>query len=468
MNKLERLPTPDNPSQTQQFTASVTGNTNTAVNWTFNPQVGTLTANGLYTAPASVTTAQTVNVIATSQADSTQSAVATVSLIPTVGTFASIFVHSGSNAYTDTLGNSWAADNSFTGGSTSSTTHAIANTPDPTLYQSERYGDFSYQFTVPNGSYGVTLKFAEIYFTGLGQRVFNVAINGTTVLNDFDIVAAAGGTNTAIDESFPVTVSGGSITIQFSTGTADVPKVSAVEIRAASGIGIQINPTGASLLSAQSQQFGATVTGTTNLGVNWTYSPQVGSLVTSGATAGLYTAPASITTAQKVSVTATSVADPTQFSSANVSLVPPFSPILIDSGGAAYTDTLGQVWSADKDFIGGSAASTTSTISNTTDPTLYRTERYGDFSYQFVVANGSYNVVLKFAEIYWTTTGQRIFNVAINGTPVLTNFDIIAAAGAPLTAIDKTFPVTVTGSQITIQFTSGSADQPKISAIEIH
>ena len=541
-----------NASQAQQFTASVTGSSNTAVNWTFNPQIGTLTANGLYTAPASVTAAQTVNVIATSQADSTQSAVATVSLIPPVGAFASIFLHSGGNAYTDTLGNSWAADNSFTGGQTSSTTHTIANTPDPTLYQSERYGDFSYQFAVPNGSYDVKLKFAEIYWSSAGQRVFNVAINGTTVLSDFDIVAAAGAPNTAIDKTFPVTVSSGSITIQFTTGTADLPKISALEISTASGvfiqvspttvslnasqaqqftasvtgssntavnwtfnpqigtltsnglytapasvtaaqtvnviatsqadstqsavatvslasgIRVQISPTSASLLAGQSQQFGATVTGTSNLGVNWTYSPQVGSLVTSGATAGLYTAPASITTAQKIAITATSVADPTQFSTANVSLVPPFSPILVHSGGAAYTDTLGQVWSGDKDFISGNIASTTKAIANTSDPTLYQTERFGNFSYQFGVVNGTYNVVLKFAEIYWTTAGQRIFNVAINGTPVLTNFDIVAAAGAPLTAIDKTFPVTVTGNQITIQFTSGSADQPKVSAIEIH
>ncbi|MGA2901186.1 MAG: malectin domain-containing carbohydrate-binding protein, partial [Candidatus Acidiferrales bacterium] len=84
------------------------------------------------------------------------------------------------------------------------------------------------------------------------------------------------------------------------------------------------------------------------------------------------------------------------------------------------------------------------------------------------VPNGSYNVVLKFAEIYWTTTGQRLFNVSINGTQVLTNFDIVAAAGAPLTAIDKTFPVTTTTNQVTVQFTTGAANLPKVSAIEIH
>jgi len=343
----------------------------------------------------------------------------------------------------------------------------MANTLDPALYQTERWGNSSYQFSVPPGKYTVILKFAEIYWTSAGRRLFNTSINGTQVLTNFDIVAAAGAAFTAIDKSFPVTVTGSSIVIQFTKGSADLPKISAIEIKADSGIGIQLSPTSASLPVSQSQQFAATVTGTTNLGVTWTYSPQVGTLVTSGATAGLYTAPSSITTAQTVRVTATSVADPTQASIATVSLVSPYSPIFVHSGGAAYTDTLAQAWSADAGFIGGNTASTTSNIANTADPKLYQTERYGNFTYQFTVPNGGYNVTLKFAEFYWTSAGKRIFNVAINGTPVLTNFDIIAAAGTALTAIDKTFPVTVTNGQVTIQFTSGSADLPKVSAIQI-
>ncbi len=454
-------------SQQQQFAASVTGNSNTAVNWTYSPQIGTLTASGLYTAPASITSAQTVSVTATSQADSTKSAVATVNLLPP-STFTPIFVHSGGGAYTDSLGNSWSADTGFTGGQVSYTTSAIANTPDPTLYQFERYGNSTYTFTTPPGNYTVVLKFAEIFWTAPGKRLFNASINGTQVLTNFDIVAAAGAALTAIDKSFPITVTGNSITIQFATGSADLPKISAIEIKSASGVGIQISPTAASLLPSQSQQFSATVTGSTNLGVTWAYNPQAGALVTSGATTAKYTAPASITSAQTVSVTATSVADPTQFSTAVVSLVAPFNPILVHSGGAAYTDTTSQAWSADKDFTGGTVFSTTHAIAGTADPTLYQTERYGDFSYQFAVPNGSYNVLLKFAELYWSTAGQRLFNVSINGTQVLANFDIVAAAGAPFTAIDRTFPVTVTNGQVIIQFTSGSADWPKISAIEIH
>jgi hypothetical protein len=145
----------------------------------------------------------------------------------------------------------------------------------------------------------------------------------------------------------------------------------------------------------------------------------------------------------------------------------PAATVRVHAGGAAYTDSLGQSWSADTGFTGGQTGSTSNAIKNTPDPALYQTERYTNFSYQFAVPNGTHNVVLKFAEIYWTTTGQRIFNVSINGTQVLTNFDIVAAAGAPLTAIDKTFPVTVSNGTITIQFIPGTVDWPKVSAVEI-
>ena len=50
-----------------------------------------------------------------------------------------------------------------------------------------------------------------------------------------------------------------------------------------------------------------------------------------------------------------------------------FTPILVHAGGGAYTDSLGQTWSADTGFSGGNVYSTTSPINNTPDPTLYQT-----------------------------------------------------------------------------------------------
>src|SRR5208282_3076771 len=58
--------------QTQQFTATVTNTSNTAVTWTISPAgTGTINSSGLYTAPATISTQQTVTVTATSQASPT-------------------------------------------------------------------------------------------------------------------------------------------------------------------------------------------------------------------------------------------------------------------------------------------------------------------------------------------------------------------------------------------------------------
>src|SRR6266852_5747447 len=63
---------------TQQFTATVTGSSNTTVTWTATG--GTITAGGFYTAPAS---AGTFTVMATSTADTTKKALATVTVTAT-------------------------------------------------------------------------------------------------------------------------------------------------------------------------------------------------------------------------------------------------------------------------------------------------------------------------------------------------------------------------------------------------
>jgi hypothetical protein len=451
-------------SQTQLFSATVTGSTNTAVTWSLVPAgVGSISTGGLYTAPASITASQQVTVKAVSNADGVTSGTATVTLNPPGGTFTPIRVNAGGSAYTDSLGRAWSADTGFSAGSTYATAAAVTGTADPTLYQSERYGALQYQFSVPSGSYTVTLKYAEIYFTSTGQRMFNVSINGAAVQTNFDIVAAAGGANKAIDVNFPVT-SSGTITIQFTT-VVDFPKISAIQIVQASGITVSVSPPTATLGQSQTQLFSATVTGSTNTGVTWSLVPAgVGAI----STGGLYTAPASIPASQQVTVKATSNADGVSSGTATVTLNPPggtFTPIRVNCGGPAYTDSLGKAWSADTGFSAGNTYATGAGIAGTADPTLYQSERYGAMQYQFSVPSGSYTVTLKYAEIYFTSTGQRMFNVSINGAAVQTNFDIVAAAGGANKAIDVNFPVTSSGT-ITIQFTT-VVDFPKISAIQI-
>jgi Malectin domain len=147
-------------------------------------------------------------------------------------------------------------------------------------------------------------------------------------------------------------------------------------------------------------------------------------------------------------------------------------PIRILSGTAkAYTDSHGNVWAPDTDFNVGSSYAVTLGIKGTTDPALYQNERYGlndspALTYKIPAAAGNYTLNLYFAEIYFTTKGQRVFSVKVNGATVLTNFDIIATAGAPLAATIQTFSISSTGT-VTIEFDHGSANNPKIDAIEL-
>jgi len=69
-------------SQKVQFTASVTGSSNGAVRWSISPELGSIAADGSYSAPTSITSANTVTVTATSQVNPGLSASATVILTP--------------------------------------------------------------------------------------------------------------------------------------------------------------------------------------------------------------------------------------------------------------------------------------------------------------------------------------------------------------------------------------------------
>jgi hypothetical protein len=463
-------------SQTQSFTATVTGSS-AGVTWSLNPNIGLISAAGLYTAPASIASQQTVVVTATSVADASKSGSASVTLQPAgTGTpgLTTLRVNAGAGAYVDPQGLTWNTDFGYNGGSAYNVSTPVSGTTSPLLYQKERwnYPNLTYQFAVTPGTYDVTLKFAEIYSGVVGSRVFNIAINGSTLLSNFDIDAQAGGAFRAIDKTFTVTATGGQINITLSSVVGS-PKVNAIQIVPSAGtapVSVQVSPGSPTLQASQTQQFTATVTGTSTTGVTWSLNPNVGSI----SAAGLYTAPASIASQQTVVVTATSVADASKSGSASVTLqpagtgTPGLTTLRVNAGAGAYVDPQGLTWTTDFGYNGGSAYSVSTPISGTTTPALYQKERwnYPILSYQFAVSPGTYTVTLKFAEIYSGVVGSRVFNIAINGVTLLSNFDITAQASGPFRALDKTFTVNASNGQIDISLSSVTGS-PKIDAIEI-
>jgi hypothetical protein len=147
-------------------------------------------------------------------------------------------------------------------------------------------------------------------------------------------------------------------------------------------------------------------------------------------------------------------------------------PILdqINSAGPAVSPFV-----ADKDFTGGGTINHANTIdlSAVTNPApmaVYQTARVGNFTYVIpgFSPGSSHTVRLHFAETFFGTAGSRTFNVNINGTQVLTNFDIFATAGAKNKAIVEQFTVNANaGGQYVVQFTS-VVNQSLLSGIEVH
>ena len=145
------------------------------------------------------------------------------------------------------------------------------------------------------------------------------------------------------------------------------------------------------------------------------------------------------------------------------------SSVQINAGGPAVSPFI-----ADTDFTGGGTSTTsatidTSAVSNPAPQSVYQSSREGNFTYTIpgLTASASYTVRLDFAENYWTAAGKRTFNVSINGTQVLTNFDIFATAGAENKAVAEQFAGTAsTSGAITIQFTS-VIDQAHVNGIEV-
>lgn len=149
-------------------------------------------------------------------------------------------------------------------------------------------------------------------------------------------------------------------------------------------------------------------------------------------------------------------------------LIPREGPALVfatNCGGDAFKSSEGIVYTADHSYSGGGTFSNNNAISGTTDDILYQSERIGNFSYQIDLPADSYDVILMFAEIFWSQSGKRVFNISMEGVEVTSNLDIFAEVGknAPY---EELYRVQVADGVLNIAF-SNVVDNAKVSAIRI-
>jgi len=378
---------------------------------------------------------------------------------------------------------------------------------------------------VENGTYQVTLKFAEIYWNAAGKRQFDAIIEDTEVITDLDLFQTVG-KNVAYDLTFETTVTDGELNIIF-LKEIDNAKISAIQITT-SGTGtsqftLSVNSgTGggnyeegtvvdiSADVAPAGQEFDVWTGDTANLAdvnsasttvtipagdvtVTATYKdlPGVNYVLTVnfGIGGGSYpegtvldiladTAPAGKTFDVWIGDTAYLADINSQYTTVtmpagDVTVTATYKDLpqqgntvfAVNCGGGAFTAVDGTKYVADGNFVGGkSYANNGAAIANTEDDVLYRSERYGNMSYDIPVENGVYDVTLKFAEIYHNDINKRIFDVLIEDQELISNLDIYLSSADQFTAYDLTFTVNVTDGVLNIDFLT-DIDNAKISAI---
>jgi hypothetical protein len=303
---------------TQQFQVTITGTSNTAVKWSVSgagcsgAACGTISAGGLYTSPASVPSPATVSVIVTSVADPTKSASASVALVAAAAVVLSI---TPTSAAVPT-----ASTDSFTASISGTTNTAV-----------------SWSLSGAGCS---------------GSSCGSLATSSLAAVYTAPLVAPSPPT---------VTVAATSMAVPSKTATASVTIVPVV--------GVTVTPTGASVLTGATQQFNASVIGTSNTAVTWTVQGTGCSAAACGTVngSGLYTAPPAVPSPASVTVTATSSADASKTGSASVTIlsanstntinglnIPTGHPRLFWNAGRITT---AQAWAASTGYAGLNTAS---------------------------------------------------------------------------------------------------------------
>jgi len=345
------------------------------------------------------------------------------------------------------------------------------------LKQLQQYGAFlddtgsDWEVNIDAGKmpYEYTAAFSEISAAKITPTNFEFVDESS-----LEVSASSGKTTTA--EKVCATYAGG-ITCQqvVLTGvTVGVPK-NALYIQAGTG----------------AQQLVAWVNGSSNMAVNWTMSPTVGTLTGSG----IYTPPSNVSINTAALVTVTTNANKNVSATFTLVILKP-GTIRIQMGGpcgtgltitypvspyncvtTGYVDNNGNTWQPGTGDNGGRELNCGAGIPpwpNKTDIGLYEipytSDGDNDLRFEMTVPNGTYSITAKFAYHcpYNNTVGSTALALETQGNIIYSNVDVVASAGGGTLPVDFTLPATVTNNHLSfvLRYIKGSVGST-ISALEI-
>ncbi|MFT3838472.1 MAG: hypothetical protein QM723_15950 [Myxococcaceae bacterium] len=319
---------------TQQFTATVTGSSNTSAHFTVmeGASGGSISPSGLYTAPLG---SGTFHVVATADADGAQNAVATVTvhsalvLSPAAAMLnplqTQMFTVAGGEPVT------WAVAEGATGGSidqdgvyTASPAVGVYHVVATSLANASVTGTAEITVTL-NPQLGVTISpsSATVDQGGLLQLTATVSYATDTTVKWSVQEGALGGSITAAGA---YTAPGSPGTFHVIATSNEDPTRSTVATITVAPVAVSLSPSTVTLPSGGTQDFVATVTGTSDPGLSW--SASAGTVDANGH----FTAPAHPN--GQITVTAASTFDPSKKAVAHVTVTPVAVAITAQPAGA--------------------------------------------------------------------------------------------------------------------------------------